>query len=55
VLISNGYPKKFVEEIELKRANKQEFVPPPEDLVRMFFECVEPKLNCSYAVLPYIK
>ena len=55
MLISNGYPKKFVEEIERKRANKQEFVPPPEDLVRMFFECVEPKLNCSYAVLPYIK
>jgi hypothetical protein len=38
-----------------KRANNQEFVPPPEDLVRMFFECVEPKLICSYAVLPYIK
>ena len=44
-----------MEEIERKRANKQEFLPPPEDLVRMFFECVEPKLNCSYAVLPYIK
>ncbi len=54
-LISNGYPKKFVEEIERNRVNKQEIIPPPEDLVKTFFECVEPELNCSYAVLPYIK
>ncbi len=29
--------------------------PPPEELVRLFFELVEPKTNRSYAVLPYIK
>ncbi len=29
-------------------------MPSPEELVRMFFENVEPESNSSYAVLPYI-
>ena len=53
-LRSNGYPKIFLDEVEKRRAKKTEFVPSPEELVRMFFENVEPENNSSYAVLPYI-
>ncbi len=50
-----GIQKHFLDEVEKKRARRTEFVPSPEELVRMFFENVEPKNNSSYAVLPYIK
>ena len=53
-LRNNGYPKIFLDEVEKTRARKTEIVPSPEELVRMFFENVEPKNNPSYAVLPYI-
>ena len=53
-LRNNGYPKIFLDEVEKRRARKTEIVPSPEELVRMFFENVEPKNNSSYAVLPYI-
>ena len=53
-LRSNGYPKIFLDKVEKRRARKTGFVPSPEELVRMFFENVEPKNNSNYAVLPYI-
>lgn len=53
--MSNGYPKKFLEEVERKRNMKQEKIPSPEELVKLFFDNVEPKPNNDYAVLPYIK
>jgi hypothetical protein len=53
--MSNGYPKKFLQQVEQKRVMFENKTPPPEDLVRSFFELVEPKTNRSYAVLPYIK
>ncbi len=54
-LMSNGYPKKFLQQVEQKRVMFKNRTPPPEELVRSFFELVEPKTNRSYAVLPYIK
>ncbi len=54
-LISNGYPKKFIQQVESNRAKRQNRTPPPEELVRMFCDVVEPKSNYNYAVLPYIK
>ncbi len=54
-LMSNGYPKKFLQQVEQKRVMLKNRTPPPEELVRSFFELVEPKTNRSYAVLPYIK
>jgi hypothetical protein len=54
-LRSNGYPKIFLGEVEKRRARKTEFVPSPEELVRMFFENVEPENSSSYAVRLYIK
>ena len=53
-LRSDGYLKIFLDEVEKRRAGKTEFVPSPEELVRMFFENVEPKNNSSYTVVPYI-
>ena len=54
-LISNGYPKKFIQQVESNRVKRQNRTPPPEELVHMFFGVVEPKSNYNYAVLPYIK
>jgi hypothetical protein len=53
-LRSNGYPKIFLDEVEKRRARKTEFVASPEELVRIFFENVEPENNSRYAGLPYI-
>ncbi len=53
--MSNGYPKKFLQQVEQKRVMFKNRMPPPEELVRSFFELVEPKTNHSYVVLPYIK
>ena len=54
-LMSNGYPKKFLQQVEQKHVMFENRMPPPEELVRSFFDLVEPKTNRSYAVLPYIK
>jgi hypothetical protein len=53
--MSNGYPKKFLQQVEQKHVMFENRTPPPEELVRSFFDLVEPKTNRSYAVLPYIK
>ena len=54
-LMSNGYPKQFLQRIESNRVMRHNRTPPPEELVHMFFNVVEPKSNCNYAVLFYIK
>ena len=56
-LISSGYPRKFLQEIEKKQAMKQEKALSPEELVKQFFDLVvvEPPTNNSHAILPYIK
>ena len=54
-LMSNGYPMKFIKDVQ-KRQIKTETVPEPEELVREFFASVDPPLtSIGYAVLPYIK
>jgi hypothetical protein len=53
-LLLNGYPQKFLQEVEKKRV-MQEKVRPPEELVKEFFNLVEPQTSYHYAVLPYIK
>ena len=57
VLLLNGYPRKFLQKVERKRAIRQEKAssPEPEELVKEFFDLVEPQSSYSYAVLPYIK
>ncbi len=54
-LLLNGYPQKFLQEVEKKRGMMQEKVRPPEELVKEFFDLVEPQTSYRYAVLPYIK
>ena len=54
-LISNGYPRKFLQEIEKKQAMRLVKVLSPEELVKEFFDHVETQFHYSYAVLPYIK
>ena len=56
-LISNGYPRKFLQEIEKKQAMKQDLekASSSEELVKQFFDLVEPPTNYSHAILPYIK
>ena len=54
-LISNGYPLKFLQEIEKKQAMRLVKALSPEELVKEFFDLVEPQSHYSYAVLPYIK
>ena len=54
-LMTNGYPKKFLQQVEHKRVMQQNRTPSPEELVRLFFDSVETKTNYNYAVLPYIK
>ena len=53
--MTNGYPKKFLQQVEQKRIMQQDQTPSPEELVRLFFDSVETKTNYNYAVLPYIK
>jgi hypothetical protein len=36
-LLLNGYPRKFLQEVERKRAMKQEKASSPEELVKEFF------------------
>jgi hypothetical protein len=40
-LMSNGYPKKFLQQVENKRVMFENRTPPPEELVRSFFDLVE--------------
>ena len=51
----SSYPQKFLQEVEKKRVMMQEKVRPPEELVKEFFNLVEPQTSYRYAVLPYIK
>jgi hypothetical protein len=53
--MTNGYPKKFLQQVEHKHVVQQNRTPSPEELVRLFFDSVETKTNYNYAVLPYIK
>ena len=53
-LVTNGYPRNFIREVEKKRMLTQDVTPSPEKLVRVFFESVEPSTK-EYAVLPYIR
>jgi hypothetical protein len=53
--MTNGYPKKFLQQVEHKRVMQQNRTPSPEELVRLFFDSVETKINYNYAVLPYVK
>ena len=53
--MSNGYPRKFITDVQ-KRQRKKDMIPEPEELVREFFASVDPLTTSSgYAVLPYIK
>ena len=57
-LVSNGYPKTIVSKvIKISKVIKTEkAMPSPEELVRTFFELIEPSEPCAgYATLPYIK
>ena len=53
-LESNGYPTNLITQITKKKC----FPPPaptPEELVGMFFKCVDPPPTRGFATLPYIK
>ena len=51
----NGYSTKFLDEVQCKKRFKEQHKPSPEEMVKKFFEKVDPKPNINYAVLPYIK
>jgi hypothetical protein len=54
-LASNGYPKTVISKV-IKTQTEKTAVPSPEELVKTFFELVEPSETCiGYATLPYIK
>ena len=53
-LLTNGYPRNFIREVERKRMLTQDATPSPEELVHEFFENAEPSTK-EYAVLPYIR
>ncbi len=42
-------------EVEKKRALREQKTPSPEELVRKFFERVDPSTKVDHTVLPYIK
>ena len=53
-LVSNGYPKAIISKVIKTQTEKA--TPSPEELVRTFFEVIEPSEPCAgYATLPYIK
>ncbi len=54
-LAANGYPQKFLTEVEKKCALREQKTPSPEKLVCEFFERVDPRTKVDHAVLPYIK
>ena len=54
-LQSNGYPSKFIYDVQTKKSQSST-VPSPEELVGMFFKLVDPTMSRnSFASLPYIK
>jgi len=54
-LESNGHPSKFIRDIQTKKTQPSPNLP-PEELVGMFFNLVEPsESRKSFASLPYIK
>ena len=54
-LQSNGYPSKFIYDVQTKKAQSST-VPSPEELVGMFFKLVNPTMSRnSFGSLPYIK
>ena len=54
-LQANGYPQKLIDNIKKRLSNKKpKTTPPPETLLREFFELVDPAPK-SFAVLPYIR
>ena len=54
-LQSNGYPSKFIYDVQTKKLQSST-VPSPEELVGMFFKLVDPTMSRnSFASLPYIK
>ena len=52
-LVTNAKSKKCKREVERERMLTKDAAPSPEELVRVFFERVEPSAN-GYAVLSYI-
>ena len=53
-LESNGYPKTIISKVIKSQTEKA--TPSPEELVRSFFELIEPsELYAGYTTLPYIK
>ena len=48
--MTNGYPKKFLQQVEQKRIMQQDQTPSPEELVLLFFDSVETKTN--YIIMP---
>ena len=55
-LESNGYPPKFIQNIQAKKTRSSTTNVSPEELVGMFFRMVEPtESRKSFASLPYIK
>lgn len=54
-MMANGYPQKFLTDVEKKRVLKGHIKTSPEELVREFFERVEPSPIAGFASLPYIK
>ena len=55
-LESNGYPSKFIKNIQAKKTRSSTTNASPKELVGMFFKMVEPtESRKSFASLPYIK
>ena len=53
--MANGYPQKFLTEVEKKRALREQKTPSPEELVHEFFERVDLSTKVDHTVLPHIK
>ena len=54
--MSNGYPSKFIKNIQAKKTRSSTTIASPEELVGLFFKMVEPtEPSKSFASLPYIK
>ena len=51
---ANGYPLQFITYLGKQIISHEDVTPPPEDLVKEFFNLVDPAKK-NRAVLPYIK
>ena len=47
-LVTNGYPRNFIREVERKQMLTQDATPSPEELVRIFFERVQKEMNMQF-------